>query len=83
MLNMWLIIKNNCSMKKIKNRGMSCNSLDSCICGYIQAQKVFSLGHIYFLRDKHVPVKFWYTYLREMYIWENERTFWPQIKPQT
>ena len=62
MLNMWLNIKNNCSMKKIKNRGMSCNSLDSCICGYIQAQKVFSLGHIYFLRDKHVPVKFWYTY---------------------
>ena len=27
MLNIWLNIKNNCSMKKIKNRGMSCNSL--------------------------------------------------------
>ena len=27
MLCMWLNIKNNCSMKKIKIRGMSCNSL--------------------------------------------------------
>ena len=27
MLNTWLNIKNNCSMKKIKNLGMSCNSL--------------------------------------------------------
>ena len=27
MLNIWLNIKNNCSMKKIKNRGMSCNIL--------------------------------------------------------
>ena len=27
MLNIWLNIENNCSMKKIKNQGMSCNSL--------------------------------------------------------
>ena len=27
MLNIWLNIKNNCSMKKIKNQGMSFNSL--------------------------------------------------------
>ena len=27
MLNILLNIKNNCSVKKIKNRGMSCNSL--------------------------------------------------------
>ena len=27
------------------------------------SQKVFSLGHIYFSRNKHFPVKFWYTHL--------------------
>ena len=43
MLNIWLNIKNNCSMKKIKNRGLSCNSLwipAFVVC--IRAQKVFS-----------------------------------------
>ena len=71
MLNIWLNIKNNCCMKKIKNRAMSCNSLwIPAFVVLIRAQKVFSLGHIYFARDKHVPVEIWYTYhsLREMLI---------------
>ena len=63
MLNIWLNIKNNCSMKKIKIRGMSCNSLwIPAFVVLMRAQTVFSLGHIYFSRDKHVPVEFWYTY---------------------
>ena len=33
--------------------------MDDYVCG-INTQKVFSLGDIYFSRDKHVPVKFWY-----------------------
>ena len=62
MLNIWLNIK-NCTMKKIKNRGKSCNSLwIPAFVVYIRAQKVFSLGHIYFSSDKHVPVEFRYTY---------------------
>ena len=63
MLNIWLNIKKNCSMKKIKNQGMSCNSiLIPAFVVFIRAQKVFSLGHIYFSRDKHIPVEIWYTY---------------------
>ena len=46
-----------------KNRGVHCNSL--CIPTFvvlILAQKVFSLGHMNFSRDKYIPVEFWYTY---------------------
>ena len=45
-------------MKKIKNRGVHCNSL--CIPKFlvlILAQKVFSLGHMKVSRDKHIPVE--------------------------
>ena len=32
-------------------------------------------GHIYFSRDKHVPVEFWYTYFTRNVNLKNERTF--------
>ena len=57
MLNIWLNIKNNCYLKKIKKSGnVMQQPMDSCVC----AQKVFSLGHIYFSRDKHVPVEIFF-----------------------
>ena len=38
--------------------------MDSCVCGINRAQKVFSLGHIYFSRDKHVPVNEMFLYAK-------------------
>ena len=29
----------------------------------LRAHKVFSLCHIYFSRNEHVPVRFWYTFI--------------------
>ena len=36
--------------------------MDFYVSGINTSSEVFSLGHIYFSRDKHIPVKFWYTY---------------------
>ena len=58
MLNIWL--KNNCSMKKIKCHTTACVFLR--LRYKYELEKVFSLGHNYFSRHKHVPVEFWYTY---------------------
>ena len=56
---------------------MSCNSLwIPTLVVLIQAQKVFSLGHIYFLRDKHVPVEFLYMYFtRKVNLTKREQLF--------
>ena len=40
---------------------------------------MFSLGHIYFSRDKHIPVEFWYTYFTWKVNLTKKRTFWLQI----
>ena len=62
MLNIWLNIKNNCSMKKIINRGMSQRPMDSCVCGINTSPESIPISSYYFSRDKHVLVEFWYTY---------------------
>ena len=57
-------------MKKIKKIG-ECHAPTF---GF-QRQKVFSLGHIYFLRDKQFPVEFWYTYFTRKVNLTNRENF--------
>ena len=63
MLNIWLNMKNNHSMKQIKNRGMSCNAYGFLRLLYKYELRKYSQSVVFILsRDKHVPVKFWYPY---------------------
>ena len=37
--------------------------MDSCVCGInTSSESILIMSYIYFSRDKHVPVEFWYTY---------------------
>ena len=60
----YIFYEPTCSMKKIKDQGISYNSLwISTFVVQIRAQKVFSLGQIYFSLYKHAPVKLVHVHL--------------------
>ena len=66
MLNHWLNMKNNCLRKKIKIGecpGIAYRFLRSWY-KYQLLKKVFSLCHIYFSHNEHVPIRFWYTFIK-------------------
>ena len=36
--------------------------MDSCVCSINTSSESILISHIYFWRDKHIPVEFWYTF---------------------